>query len=118
MTARELLELSANATGHKWKWVACNTPGFPEVPGMLLFDHAHEVDYWPRWNPLTNDGDALRLAVKLRMSVDCDDYGNTVGVFTQAGERTVSICLRDTDPYAAACRAIVIAAAEIGKEMK
>lgn len=54
-----------------------------------------------RWNPLSNDGQALRLAVKLRL-LESSWLGD-MGV---------------TDPYAAARRAIVRAAAEIGKSMK
>ncbi len=52
------------------------------------------------WNPLTDDGDALRLAVKLRIEVEAGWM-----VFSE-------------DPYAATRRAIVRAAAEIGRMMK
>jgi hypothetical protein len=59
------------------------------------------------WNPLNNDGDALRLAVKLRINVT-PEYLFT-GPWEDGGK------LRD--PYAATRRAIVRAAAEIGKAM-
>ena len=54
------------------------------------------------WNPLEHDGDALRLAVKLHLLEHSwlGDMSN------------------EPDPYAATRRAIVRAAAEIGKEMK
>jgi hypothetical protein len=60
------------------------------------------------WNPLTDDGDALRLAVKLREELSllmpaC--FG--IGRYKEWKD----------DPYAATRRAIVRAAAEIGKDM-
>ena len=72
------------------------------------------------WNPLADDGDALRLAVKLRqMHIDIDiestaAYRNDVhGIPRQfAGEP------HNGDPLAATRRAIVRAAAEIGRQMK
>ena len=67
------------------------------------------------WNPLTNDGDALRLAVKLGFM----DSG--VGFARVLGELQQMIFPANVDPdrpYAATRRAIVRAAAEIGKEMK
>jgi hypothetical protein len=70
------------------------------------------------WNPLESDGDALRLSVKLDLSTSC---------FTAAGLTIVTSTNRPfteleieeehdgSDPYAATRRAIVRAAAEIGK---
>ena len=59
-TDRELLEAAAQAAGMQHKWHADG----------LLVDERCGV-----WNPLTDDGDALRLAVKLGMTVvvDLDD---------------------------------------------
>jgi len=57
MTDRELLEAAAKAAG---------------VP--LKADFAQRYAYYMAdllmWNPLANDGDALRLAVALRISLD------------------------------------------------
>ena len=56
-----------------------------------------------KWNPLEDDGDALRLAVKLGIDISkaqLDYYDK-----------------HSTDPYGATRRAIVRAAAEIGKAM-
>ncbi len=99
MTDRELLELAAKAAG------------IEHVTPMLI----KRV----QWNPLTDDGDALRLAVKLRLSINLT-YGDVAIVgqeHTQA-----QFCLErnadNSDPYAATCRAIVRAAAEIGKAME
>ncbi len=75
------------------------------------------------WDPLTDDGDALRLAVKLHIGTDCyvdeklDEYAcawinhRDVSVFRRAYEPY------GTDPLAATRRAIVRAAAEIGRVM-
>jgi hypothetical protein len=64
-----------------------------------------------RWNPLTNDGDALRLAVKLGIPFEVD-YGVKEAIVR--GRFGIDI---GSDPYAATRRAIVRAAAEIGKAM-
>jgi hypothetical protein len=96
MTDRELLEAAAKAEGHAYPWVLPARGG--ERP----------------WNPLTDDGDALRLAVKLKMTVDITDEASGAGAI---GLKWCSEPYKD-DPYAATRRAIVRAAAEIGKEMK
>jgi hypothetical protein len=56
------------------------------------------------WNPITDDGDALRLAVKL-------DLFDAATLTYEPEEHRAA-------PYAATRLAIVRAAAEIGKEMK
>ena len=80
MTDRELLEMAAKAAGYDINWDGIG---------------------W-QWNPLTDDGDALRLTVKLGIDISKSqvDYWDK----------------NSTDPYAATRRAIVRAAAEIGKE--
>jgi len=90
MTDRELLELAAKAAGIPMRYLS---------PGMCNTDD-------PPWNPLTDDGDALRLAV--RLNVIARNPGMRMSIDWQASE----------DPAAATRRAIVRAAAEIGKEMK
>jgi hypothetical protein len=96
MTDRELLEAAAKAEGHAYPWVLPARGG--ERP----------------WNPLTDDGDALRLAVKLKMTVDITDEASGAGAI---GLKWCSEPYKD-DPYAATRRAIVRAAAEIGRSMK
>ena len=66
------------------------------------------------WNPLTDDGDALRLAVKLGLTITSNYHveqkGLGVIVFTE---------LEDSEDFCAATRrAIVRAAAEIGRNVK
>lgn len=116
---RELLELAAKANGLPWKWVKC--PAYKtEVPGILRRDEVHEVDYYPGWNPLENDGDALRLAVKLEFDVTRYSRYEVAVTGRSPTHGTPGIYLTerqslDSDPYAATRRAIVRAAAEIAR---
>jgi hypothetical protein len=108
MTDRELLENAAKAAG--------NPIGTSRAGGGLLM--ANDL----YWNPLQSDGDALRLAVRLGLLVDCDDVLKEVEavlVMRDHDDDYVRISEKyETNPYAATRRAIVRAAAEIGKEMK
>ena len=98
MDDRKLLELAAKAAG------IC--------PVDLLDDIADNGSVERNgWNPLTDDGDALRLAVKLDM------LGDFCGDSTAAYGNTWHCKNKGDDAYAATRRAIVSAAAEIGKEM-
>lgn len=108
---RELLELAAKAAGydlHNLIHELTQQPFF-----FYIEDSAMVV-----WNPLTDDGDALRLAVRLDITVEI----NRVDGFTivKYGYCT-PLKIRENhsnDPYAATRRAIVRAAAEIGKNIK
>lgn len=107
MTDRELLELAAKAAGIRVNIQKPDMHGF-----FTARTHAGAF-----WNPLTDDGDALRLAVTLNMNVyvgeaypwrrSTADYGPG------------SICDQDecADPFAATRLAITRAAAEIGRAM-
>lgn len=108
-TDRELLELAAKAAGIDVAYWVSN-------PGGEFFVLA---DDGPEWNPLTDDGDALRLAVRLDFAVCVDRQSGNVridGPYPQAIE-LVNEPIVD-DPYAATRRAIVRAAASIGKHMQ
>jgi hypothetical protein len=94
MTDRELLELAAKAGGEPW--IDDSWP--QDLPGLML-DFGNGTT---QWNPLDDDGDALQLKVHIRR---CDD------------KETVAEKVLD-NPLAAARRAIVRAAAEIGRNMK
>lgn len=103
---RELLELAAKATGSK-------LPSEGRKDGSFLVMRNDDGDYI--WNPLTDDGDALRLAVKLSLKITpgcAESYsnGNDVCEISSLEE-----C--NADIMAATRRAIVCAAAEIGKAM-
>ena len=106
MTDRELLELAAKAAGIKVKGYFEDEPTLLIKPGIRLPP--------ARWNPLTDDGDALRLAVKLDLHILRFTNNTTVKASTwidSFDERD------DVDPYAATRRAIVRAAASIGGEL-
>ena len=93
MTDKELLEKAAKAAGINLRFLSGNIP-FSDGPSRI-----------GEWNPLTDDGDALRLAVKLCI---LDKY--------EIGIAPVNVWHGD-DPYAATRRAIVRAAAAIGEKL-
>jgi hypothetical protein len=104
MTDRELLELAAKAAGLEWH------------DGSVWLDA--DADYVP-WNPLTDDGDALWLAVKLRISIYFHE-DNSVSVSYLTGKGTVRCWteyFNDDNAEELVRRAITSLAAEIGKEM-
>lgn len=116
MTDRELLELAAKAAGinavHEFTYECDGTRSGPCIRGLWNRDRGGV------WNPLTDDGDALRLAVKLRLMVH--GIGTVIldGVHVQSAEHPaicMEVCEGNDDPYAATRRAIVRAAAEIGR---
>lgn len=113
MTDRELLEMAAKAAGYKLSLRL--TDG-----GLML--RIGKKNSPKKWNPLTNDGDALRLAVKLTIDFyigDDDGTATYAGYFIKSNTRQCFAIERHCDdPYAATRRAIVRAAAEIGKGMK
>ena len=97
MNEIELLELAAKACG------------LEEAKMRIEFN---------QWNPLTDDDDALRLAVKLRMVLDTST-GDDIHVQYPLGTGYYPLCEEgDPDPYAATRRAITRAAAEIGRNMQ
>lgn len=64
------------------------------------------------WNPLTDDGDALRLAVQLFRDIHFWYFENSVSV----GNELRVAC--GDDPCAATRRAIVYAAALVGEQLE
>lgn len=104
MNNRELLELAAKAAG-----VIFYTPEGMDTPwcGRGFYLRGCVV-----WNPLEDDGDALRLAVQLFRDIHFWYFENSVSV----GNELRVAC--GDDPCAAIRRAIVRAAAEIGRNMK
>lgn len=95
---RELLELAAKAVGYEIEeW---NAWGFAQTKEQ------------ERWNPLADDGDALRLAVKLGLVIERGRCYPSLWCGPMFGEDVLPC------PYAATRRAIVRAAAEIGRNGK
>ena len=97
-----------------------------KAAGMTLGKHTQKdwaFTYGGKeWNPLADDGDALRLAVKLRMVIDTDYNGgaNAGNAAVDFGEPEYGYQEGQGKPapLAATRRAIVRAAAEIGEGMK
>jgi hypothetical protein len=104
MTDKELLELAANAAGITGDWCRWHQSyGDEWVEGI-------DTGAPFLWNPLTDDGDALRLAVKLGIRFEkTDTFAVAWGAEKQFTEPLTN------DPYAATRRAVTRAAAEIGK---
>ena len=114
MTDRELLEAAARAAGYSVRWVdaptSFNYEGFRIKTGKKV---PAGFDEELRWNPLTDDGDALRLAVKLRLVVH---QVLPSGATASGDEGYVSYHDHNGDPYAATRRSIVRAAAAMGSQ--
>lgn len=104
MTDRELLELAAKAAGLSLE----QGPGSP--PEKCL-GACWDGDTWDYWNPLDDDCDALRLAVKLFFTVGVE-HGFTEVLTLNGREITES---HNDDALSATRRAIVRAAAAIGR---
>jgi hypothetical protein len=107
---QELLELAAKAAGMK-------RPDFGAMQWGKFW-----VENLGFWNPLIDDGDALRLAVALGMVIDTSWNGGA-----NAGNAYIDFSEPEygyqegggkVDRNAATRRAIVRAAAEIGRSMK
>ena len=114
-TDRELLEAAAKAAGHVLVWGDKYKLGDDEIDctdiSYIRSGQPDEGDVY--WNPLTDDGDALRLAVSLRIDVH---YGDSVVVAERVFPQEVGVAKAfDGDILAATRRAIVRAAAEIGR---
>ncbi|HDR9048795.1 TPA: hypothetical protein QDA94_003027 [Burkholderia vietnamiensis] len=97
MSDRELLELAAKAVnGGCW----------------------HPLTHSKPWNPLEDDGDALRLAVQLniRLTIFEDTVVKSRAAVWRDGNADCALWEPEgSDPLAATRRAIVRAAAEIAK---
>jgi hypothetical protein len=110
MTDKKLLEAAARAAGIDIEWAQ---------PGRFGGPWATENGVaYTFWNPLTNDAEALRLAVKLNIAVTPDTrFGMVHAELLGAVNSTISEDYGN-DPYAATRRAIVRAAAEIWGALK
>jgi hypothetical protein len=104
MTDRELLELAAKAAGIALENV-------PMMGAGLLLEKGGV------WNPIADDGDALRLAVKLGLFIQINSGSATA--WKWRGENWYEQASDNADDMSAATRrAITRAAAEIGRNMK
>lgn len=111
MSDRELLELAAKAAGIEGEWSA--------VYDCLLLTETQTHEGCDTWDPLNDDGDALRLAAGLSLCVfvngmfvraDCKHCsGGDIGYFEENTARNDGCIFKSTR------RAIVRAAAAIGE---
>ena len=135
MTDRELLELAAKAAGYddaKYQ----DLSGWGEVryglSEAIYSNKLYDEFGTGYWNPLEDDGQALRLAVKLLLRIEHDaayqqnqDSNTKVRVLAEHQQLIVGHGEQgqwqkewhETDPYAATRRAIVRAAAAIGETL-
>jgi len=108
MTNRELLELAAKAADIEYQRT----------------DDGEVIEYFGgglqhpfgggKWNPLTDDGDALRLLVKLNLNIFSVN-GTAYAMEAEGEQIEEKLVDHNGNPLAATRRAIVLAAAEIGK---
>lgn len=121
MTDRELLELAAKAAGIKYDPEASKPHPVSGVWFGLWLTYDREPTEYDRrrWNPLEDDGDALRLAVKLRLHILHNDRGEPVLWVSAVLNKTLTHAAEEfsheSQRAAATRRAIVRAAAEIGR---
>ena len=102
MTDHELIETAAKAAGYVLTDGSSGYRSFRCYGGK-------------EWNPLADDGDALRLAVRLGLRITPGKYkGDGTSVDPVRDSTAGCTCFRD-DVNEQTRRAIVTAAAEIGK---
>lgn len=109
MNDRELLEMAAKAAGIK--------PEGYGVNGVATRKNGPCLVGW--WNPINDDGDAFRLAAYLRLEVIPGNHaGDGCSVNSRRHEIPGITVFRDSKDMAKQMRrAILMAAAEIGKSM-
>ena len=107
MTDRELLGLAAKAAGFvTWDFLA-----YVQDRMLNVYDKEGRQQVW---NPISDGGDALQLAVKLGMLIHVDNEYSRSHVKCKGRWFT---CPHNDDADLATRRAIVCAAAEIGESM-
>lgn len=129
-TDRELLSLAAKAAGID---VYESNDGTIQDRPVLVFSAGGGMGTMPyeeRWNPIADDAQALRLAVKLRIDLDLwirTDWVTAWNHMSGGISLTEMPCAKvvahhsepkGDDEYGATRRAVVRAAAEIGKAMQ
>ncbi len=110
MTDRELLELAAKAAGIPLQWKE-DGRSFQLIKGFPF-----------TWDPIADDGDSLRLAVKLEIDI-CTRYLSDrkeawATCLLSGKEFGVKVDFFNEDQGSAIRESIVRVAAEIGRAMK
>ena len=117
MNDKELLLMAAKAAGidlTEYNWF--DTPFYTGFERRNLCEGGFDLPV-STWNPLTEDGDALRLAVKLEL--DFVNFQNSVEVLAYLGCEPIDTVSEEVlgCRLAATRRAIVKAAAAIGAKL-
>lgn len=112
MIDKEMTELAAVALGLETEWMTDNQG----------YSFLHNYENGCEFDPLHNDGDALRLACDLGLRVfpiaRTHSGAACSAVGSATGEQLSEVADASLDTYTTTRRAIVLAAAEIGKKMK
>jgi hypothetical protein len=123
----ELLELAAKAAGIVVIRSRLDDPMSKDL--LVKASHRNPLQVAGSWNPLNDDGDALRLAAKLRLGIEFNE-ASVVASWVDDGYEPKEIYVYPdqtqdddfnivyTNHDKAARRAIVRAAAEIGRQMQ
>lgn len=117
MNDSELLELAAKAAGYELQDHTVSGDGlWIYGDGKSRGDDGRSISFW---SPLEDDGDALRLAASLRLEIIPGKHaGDGCIVNSRSHEIPGITVFRDSKDMAEQMRrAIVMAAAEIGKTM-
>lgn len=115
---KQLLQLAAKAAGYVIVGevdAMVVQPGESKAGGLVIRNDRGGDSLW---NPLLDDGDALRLAVIMKFDLITDTARNQS--YAGAKNRFVSAYVyhdHEKDNYAATRKAIVLAAVEIGKKI-
>lgn len=121
MTDREMLELAARAAewqlcGYSWISESEDDEEF-EILESAFVKHHQEQGLATRWNPLTDDGDALRLAARLNMDIEIDEFFVIAYCPSELGCIRIELEIKE-EKMKTARLVITMAAAKAGKEMK
>lgn len=130
MNDKELLELAAIAGGIDGEYTENPYVGIGIAQKPIIkptkeiycathpgqYDNSTTIISRRSWNPLNYDDDSLRLAVKLKFEIF--QYDNAAGVLVGQCEITELYAKNENNENKATRRAIVRAAAEIGRNMK
>ena len=116
MSDRELLEAAARAAGIELDWKSARI--LRESGGFEEYEFCDLKGTRCVWNPLNVDGDALRLAVKLRLVILIDDYLVRIGPRLSYPD----LCFDEDATESQRCKivrlAIVTTAAAIGNKLE
>lgn len=119
-TSNELLELAAKACGIEFEWKDCQLMTGPaDMYGVreILKEPMPFLGSGMFWNPLIDDGDALRLAVQLNLEISRSKLSDRAYVGMVGQAPWVEYVSDKQNLYDCTRRAIVRCAAEIGRSM-